>query len=114
MVETKLTEATQLDANAENFFRDLEAIRLAPEDTADVGTREILLRVPVRRPRREEFVRCHPDPVMSLMVTIYVDKDERDEFTSLRPTCAAPWRKILSPCSCSLRFPAAAHFSFGP
>src|SRR6516162_7256469 len=77
--------AAELDTNTENFFADLEAIRLSPEDTAQIGTREILTRVPVRRPRRTEFFRCHSDPVMSLAVTIYVDRDEQDDVYFVAP-----------------------------
>jgi len=75
----------ELEINTANFFANLEAVRLAPEDTAELGTREILTRVPVRRPRREEFVRCHPDPAMSLSVTIYVDRNENDDVYFVAP-----------------------------
>ena len=87
MTETKpkVAEAAQLETNIAAFFSDLEAVRLNPEDTADIGTREILTRVPVRRPRRDEFFRCHPDPAMSLAVTIYVDRQEQDDVYFVAP-----------------------------
>jgi hypothetical protein len=47
----------ELDTNTANFFADLEAIRLSPEDTSEISTREILTRVPVRKPRKGEFFR---------------------------------------------------------
>ena len=84
MTEPK-PKQTNLEKNTEDFFADLEAIRLAPEDAGDIGTSEVLVRVPVRRPRRDEFIRCHPDPAMSLAVTIYVDRDEQDEAYFVAP-----------------------------
>jgi hypothetical protein len=44
-----------------------------------------LTRVPVRRPRKDEFVRCHPDPKMSVAVTIYVDRDEQEQVFFVAP-----------------------------
>jgi hypothetical protein len=78
-------EAVDREINTTNFFHDLEAIRLSPEDTAELGTREILIRVPVRRPKREEFFRCHPDPNMKLEVTICTDRDEQEDVYVVAP-----------------------------
>lgn len=74
-----------LEVDTENFFHNLEAIRLSPDDTVGIGTREILTRVPVRKPRKDEFVRCHPDPAMSVAVTIYTDGEERDDVYFVAP-----------------------------
>ena len=52
----------EIEANTAKFFDDLEAIRLSPEDTAGLGSKKILTTVPVRKPRKQEFFRCHPDP----------------------------------------------------
>jgi hypothetical protein len=78
----KTADAIQFETK---FFDDLEAIRLSPDDTSEIGTREVLTRVPVRRPRRDEFFRCHPDPAMSLAVTIYVYREEQDEAYFVAP-----------------------------
>jgi hypothetical protein len=77
--------AAELSADTANFFTDLEAIRLSTEDAGEIGTREILTRVPVRKPRRGEFFRCHPEPKMSLSVTVYVDQEEQDEVYFVAP-----------------------------
>jgi hypothetical protein len=62
MTRTSQTQTTpESEANTAKFFDDLEAIRLSPEDTTGLGAKEILTRIPVRRPRKQEFVRCHPD-----------------------------------------------------
>jgi hypothetical protein len=81
----KTASASQLETKTVHFFEDLESIRLSPEDTADIGTHEILTRVPVRRPRRDEFFRCHPDPAMTLEAAIYVDRQEQDETYFVAP-----------------------------
>jgi hypothetical protein len=47
---------------------------------ADFSTREILTRIPVRRPQRREFVRCHPDPAMTVAVPLFVDKDDGEAY----------------------------------
>jgi len=93
----KKTAAAELDTNTENFFADLDAIRLSPEDTAEIGTREILTRVPVRRPRRGEFFRCHPDGAMSLAVTIYVDHNDQDDIYFVAPAMRGMLAEELKP-----------------
>jgi len=88
---------TELELNTAEFFADLEAIRLSPEDTAEIATREILTRVPLRRPGRTEFVRCHPDPAMSLAVTIYVDRNEQDDVYFVAPAMRGVLAEDLRP-----------------
>jgi hypothetical protein len=88
---------TDLEKSTEDFFANLEAIRLAPEEAGEIGTREVLVRVPVRRPRRDEFIRCHPDPAMSLAVTIYVDRDEQDDVYFVAPAMRGLLAEDLKP-----------------
>jgi hypothetical protein len=98
MTEIKPKLSTvELETNTTSFFADLEAIRLSPEDTAEISTREILTRVPVRKPGKAEFVRCCPDPAMSLAVTIYVDKDERDDVYFVAPQMRGALAEDLRP-----------------
>jgi hypothetical protein len=80
-----------------DFFTDLEAIRLSDTDSAGIGTREILNRVPVRKPRRDEFFRCHPDPALSLAVTIYADHNEQDEVYFVAPAMRGALAEDLRP-----------------
>jgi hypothetical protein len=63
------------------FFADLDALRkeTAAADIAGVGSKEVLIRVPVRRPKRTEFIRTHPDPQMQLAATVYADRDENED-----------------------------------
>jgi hypothetical protein len=64
-----------------SIFEDLEALRLSADDTAGLtGTRERLLHVPVSNPNRHVFFRTHPDPAMSLVTTIFEDKEGRETF----------------------------------
>jgi hypothetical protein len=78
--------AAEVESNTKTFFADLEKVRLTPEDSGEIATREVLVRVPVRRPTKLEFFRCHPDPAMSLAVTIFVDRDEPDDAYFVAPS----------------------------
>jgi hypothetical protein len=80
-----------------DFFNDLEAIRLSDNDSVGIGTREILTRVPVRRPRRGEFFRTHPDPAMSLAATTYVDRNEQDDVYFVAPAMRGALAEDLRP-----------------
>lgn len=62
-----------------NIFANLEALRLSPGATG-TNTIEILSRVPVRKPTRQEFFRVNPDEKMSLLTTLYFDNEERETF----------------------------------
>jgi hypothetical protein len=69
--------AAAAEKNTSRYFTDLEKFRLAEEEI--IGTavgREILTRVPVRRPGRKEFIRCHSDLRMSIAMVLYVDDGE--------------------------------------
>jgi len=66
--------------NSNSIFADLAALRLAPDNTALVGTREVLTHVPVRKPSRHDFFRVHPGPEMSLVTAVFVDKEENEVF----------------------------------
>ena len=68
------------EENTAKFFDDLEAIRLSPEDTAGLGSTKILTTVPVRKPKKQEFFRCHPDPAMTLTAMLYVDEDDGEAY----------------------------------
>jgi hypothetical protein len=70
----------EAEANTSKFFDDLEAIRLSPEDTAGLGSKKILTTVPVRRPRKQEFFRCHPDPAMTLTAMLFTDEEDSEAY----------------------------------
>lgn len=62
------------------IFADLASLRLAPDAASLVGTKEVLIHVPVRKPNRHDFFRVHPDPEMSLVTSVFFDKEERECF----------------------------------
>ena len=98
MTESKPKPAPiELENQIDTFFADLEKIRLSPEDTAEIATKEVLTRIPVRRPRRDEFIRCHSDPAMSLAVTIYVDRNEQDDVYFVAPSMRGALAEDLKP-----------------
>jgi hypothetical protein len=71
----KSTITDEIEANTAKFFDNLEAIRLSPEDTAGLGSKKILTTVPVRKPKKQEFFRCHPDANMTLAAMLVTDDD---------------------------------------
>jgi hypothetical protein len=72
-----LAAAAAAERNTSQFFKELENFRLNETELAGQGVgREILTRVPVRRPGRKEFVRCHEDPRMTIPMALYVDDSE--------------------------------------
>jgi hypothetical protein len=71
--------------SAGGIFDNLGALRLAADAAAPAETREVLSHVSVRRPGRQEWVRVHPDPAMSLAAVVFVDKEERDEVFFVTP-----------------------------
>jgi hypothetical protein len=69
------------EAHTSQFFLDLEKCRLSEDDTAGLGVgHEILTRVPVQRPSRKQFVRCHPDPLMMDSMATYIDEDDGETY----------------------------------
>jgi len=58
--DNDLPESTpdQVPASPDPF--NPESLRLDPSYVETVGVKKLLLRVPVRKPRRDEFVRVHP------------------------------------------------------
>jgi hypothetical protein len=72
------TEPVAPSPVAGSVFDNLADIRLSPETTG--SAREVLVRVPVKKPGRAEFVRVHPDPAMSIVTAVYVDAEERETY----------------------------------
>jgi hypothetical protein len=63
-----------------SIFADLEKLRLSVSSTVLGGTTEILSKVPVRKPQKQEFVRVHPDEGMMLATALYEDKQDREFY----------------------------------
>jgi hypothetical protein len=68
--------------DAADIFTDLSALRLIPEEAGQIGSEEVLVNVPVRKPNINEFVRVNPDPAMSIETTIFVDADRETYFVT--------------------------------
>jgi hypothetical protein len=69
----------QVDARvneALGIFANLSALEVTP--TSQIGTREILSCMPVRKPKNNEFIMVHPDN--SLTTIIWEDKDEGETY----------------------------------
>lgn len=80
-----------------SVFDNLDALRLGPDPATLDGVREVLATVPVRKPKKTEFVRVHPDPAMTLDTAVFEDKDERGETYFVLPQLRAAMIDELRP-----------------
>jgi hypothetical protein len=60
-------------------FTDLSKFALS-QDFSNLGVERLLLRIPVRKPNRQEFVRVHPDEAYSFSTMLFESKEEREYF----------------------------------
>lgn len=61
-------------------FADLGQFRLSQDYAAELGVERMLLKVPVRRPNRQEFFRVNPDPSYSLDTALIEMAEDREYF----------------------------------
>lgn len=69
-------------APKKSIFANLDRLRLSmamPE-----GAKEVHVRLPVRKPQRQEFFRVHPNPDMALTTAVFEEKETREIY------CVAP------------------------
>jgi hypothetical protein len=59
---------------------NLDALRLAQDFDAEVGGKKLLTTVPVRRPKRQEFVRVHPDPAWHLEAALLEAEEDNESY----------------------------------
>jgi hypothetical protein len=62
---------------------DVDSIRVSSLE--DVGLKEVLTTVPVRKPGRQDFVRVHPDPAYTIDTLILEHEDGLDRNLYLVP-----------------------------
>jgi hypothetical protein len=65
-------------ATKKNPFADLAALKLS--DTILSSAKETLSKLPVQKPGKQVFYRCHPDDDMSLITAVFEDKENREFF----------------------------------
>lgn len=63
----------------QNIFADLSALRIPVGLNLSSGT-ELLSKVPVRKPSKQEFIRVNPAEDMMLPTVVYEDSQERETF----------------------------------
>lgn len=59
---------------------DLKALRLSTDSTDGVSVRKVLTNIPVRKPAKEWFVRCHPDPNYRISTRVIELKEEGETY----------------------------------
>jgi hypothetical protein len=67
---------------------DVAALRLTQDFEAEVGVERALVRVPVRKPHRQEFVRTHPGESYRLDTALVELHEDREHFL-VAPTLRA-------------------------
>lgn len=80
---TRDKQQQQPEDDVTDPFANLDALRLSQDYGAELGVQKMLLRVPVRRPGRQEFVRAHPDPTYVLDTGLIELSDERDYYLTM-------------------------------
>lgn len=59
---------------------DPSRLRLSQNFGASLGVKKVMTAVPVRRPDRQAFVRCHPDAAYRLSTALLEVKEDRESF----------------------------------
>jgi hypothetical protein len=59
---------------------DLDALRLSQDFEADLGGKKLLTTVPVRKPKKQEFFRVHPDKEWRFPTAILEVEEDRECF----------------------------------
>lgn len=77
MAENSTVPEENEGANPPSIFADLAKLRLSTSMAGANGT-EILWKVRVRKPSKQEFIRVNPAEDMMLPTLIYVDQHERE------------------------------------
>jgi hypothetical protein len=74
--------AKKTDAQTEHVdpFADLSAFRISQDFAAELGVEKMLLKVPVRRPNRQEFFRVHPGQDYALDTALIELSEDREWF----------------------------------
>ncbi|WP_143198242.1 hypothetical protein [Bradyrhizobium sp. AS23.2] len=79
-LKTEIASNNEAPIKPQSIFSDLDKLRLSIGSTVFGGTTEILSKVAVRKPQKQEFVRVHPDEGMMLATAVYEDKQEREFY----------------------------------
>lgn len=86
--ENEVSEENDVKAESEEEMVeelfDLEKLRLSQNFSEIVGVKRVQLNVPVRKPKRQEFVRVHPEEDMYIETTV-LDFDEEGETYLIDP-----------------------------
>src|SRR5918993_1497183 len=80
-------EEPQMLTSTKSLFNDLTSLRLDPGEAAS-GTVEVPTHILVRKPKRHEFFRVHPDYVLD--TTVFTDKEDRESSYFVTPAMRGP------------------------
>ncbi len=77
-------DISAVDAAAPNPF-DPASLRISQDFATTAGVKQVLTTVPVRKPRKQDFIRTHPSEEYRLTTVILELKDERSESYLIAP-----------------------------
>jgi hypothetical protein len=92
-----MSNSASSNATASTFdFGNLDALRLRQDFHQTSGVQKVLVRVPVRKPHRQEFIRVNTDQKYKLQTGLLEVKEDR-EFYLLSPDVRDQWGKDYTP-----------------
>ena len=59
---------------------DINTLKVSPQFEESGGVRQVVVRVPTRKPNKNEFVRVHPSDDYSMRVALLEDAETRDNY----------------------------------
>jgi hypothetical protein len=83
-------------SRAPDPFANLEAFRLPQDYATTLGVQKLLLKVPVRRPHRQEFFRVHPDPEFAIDTALIELAEDREWFLASPEVRSALFEEVKS------------------
>jgi hypothetical protein len=82
-------QAANSTADVGDSFPDLSKLRLSQEFLETAGAKKILTTVPVHKPRKQDFVRVHPDAEFRGAFAVIELKDDRERYLIMPEIAAA-------------------------
>jgi hypothetical protein len=80
MTDNKKPKVGSNDAPADNFFSNLDSLRLSQDFYTEIGVAKALVKVPVRKPLKQEFIRVRDDDAYRMETAVIEFKEDREYY----------------------------------
>lgn len=90
----KTDDSSKNNGNNEDKSFDLDSLKLSQDFHKQLGVEKVLIRVPVRKPTKQEFIRVNPDPNYRLEAGVIELKEDREIYLlspSVREQMPGEW-----------------------